>query len=213
MRRLHVGLLRPISTPTRSWARSFANWQPDVASAIVAGVLAGKSGNGGHAWTRVSLVLGLRRLGIDAVLVEQADTASHGAIAYFESVCSRFGIVGHLLTGPPSPELIDLSGDASVLLNVGGHLTDSRLKSGARKRVYIDDDPAYTQLWHEQGLLRDRLVGHDYYFTYGVNIGHTGCALPTSGIDWRPTLPPVLLDEWPVVTDGSVPGFTTVASW
>ncbi len=184
-----------------------------MASAIVAGVLAGKPGNGGHAWTRVSLVLGLRRLGVDAVLIEQAEAASEEANAYFESICSRFGIVGHLLTGPPSSEVIDLAGEASILLNVGGHLTDSKLKSRPRRRVYIDDDPAYTQLWHEQGLLRDRLAGHDFYFTYGVNIGRRGCTVPTSGIDWRPTLPPVLLDEWPVVANGSDPGFTTVASW
>ena len=33
--------------------------------AIVAGVLGGKPTNGGHAWSRVSFVVGLRRLGFD----------------------------------------------------------------------------------------------------------------------------------------------------
>ena len=36
--------------------------------------------------------------------------------------------------------------------------------------------------------------------------------IPTNGIDWRHTRPPVVLQDWPVAT-GSFDRFTTVASW
>jgi len=99
-----------------------------------------------------------------------------------------------------------------LLLNVGGHLTIEPLKHSARVRIFIDDDPGYTQLWHARGLLGNRLDGHDFHFTFGENIGRPECSLPTGGVDWRALRPPVFLDEWPVI-DGSRERFTTVASW
>ena len=99
-----------------------------------------------------------------------------------------------------------------LLLNIGGHLTDEAAKSRARVRVFIDDDPGYTQFWQRDRLLDRRLSGHDHYYTFGCNIGRDGCSVPTNGTDWRPLRPPVVLDEWPL-TAGSLEAFTTVASW
>ena len=180
--------------------------------AIVGGALAAKSGNGGHAWTRISLVLGLRRLGFDVVFVEQLAGAPSAGRDYFERVCKRFGVDGYLLSGPPPYELIARANAASLLVNVGGHLTYRDLKRGPRVRIYLDDDPGYTQLWHGAGLLGDRLAGHDHYFTYGTNVGRPGCPLPVDGIEWHATWPPVVLAEWPVVDSGGEQ-FRTVASW
>jgi len=39
---------------------------------------------------------------------------------------------------------------------------------------------------------------HDVHFTYGWNIGHQSCPLPTAGIDWRRTHPPVVTALWGV---------------
>jgi hypothetical protein len=149
-------------------------------TAIVAGVLAGKPGNGGNAWSRSSFVTGLRRLGFDARFVENAVPVEMG--------------------------------DIDLLVNIGGHLTDESIKSRARVRVLIDDDPGYTQFWQRDGLLDHRLANHDHYYTFGFNIGRDGCSVPTNGIDWRPLRPPVVLDEWPT-TAGVLGCFTTVASW
>jgi hypothetical protein len=65
-------------------------------------------------------------------------------------------------------------------------------------------------LWASNGL-EIGLEGHDLYFTIGENIGRA-CPLPTSGVDWQTTRPPVVLDEWPVAAPGS-PRFTTIANW
>jgi len=180
--------------------------------AIVAGVLAGKAGNGGHAWSRISFVEGLRRLGFDVVFVEMLATPSAAQRAYFDTVCAEFGIDGQLLSGEPSYELAARAEAASLLVNIGGHLTQRDLKRAPRVKVYIDDDPGYTQLWHRDGLLQGRLEGHDFFFTFGQNVGRPGCRLPVDGIAWRHLRPPVVIDQWPAraVTHD---GFTTVASW
>ncbi len=39
------------------------------------------------------------------------------------------------------------------------------------------------------------LEGHDFYFTLGANIGAADCPIPTSGIAWRHTRPPVVLED------------------
>ena len=177
--------------------------------AVVGASLAAKPGNGGHAWTRISVVRGLERLGFDVVLVEQIAGATESQRSYFESVCADFGITGLILEEPAGVERFR---DATVILNVGGNLGLEPVAAAGACKVYLDDDPGYTQLWHDQGLITERLAGHDFYFTYGANVGHDGCPLPVDGIQWRATRPPVALDQWPVV--GAPPlGFSTVASW
>jgi len=180
--------------------------------AIVAGVLAGKAGNGGHAWSRISFVEGLRRLGFDVVFVEQLVDPSPVQRGYFDAVCAEFGIDGHLLGDKPSYEVAARAEAASLLLNIGGHLTHPGLKRAPRVKVYVDDDPGYTQLWHKDGLLEGRLEGHDFYFTFGQNVGRPDCRLPVDGIQWRPLLPPVVIEQWPARSTEH-DGFTTVASW
>jgi hypothetical protein len=180
--------------------------------AIVAGALASKAGNGGHAWSRISLVLGLRRLGFEVVFVEQLADAGRPEREYFERVCGQFHVDGYLLTGQPPYELVARAEAAMILLNVGGHLTFKEMTRAPRVKVYLDDDPGYTQLWRQSRLLADRLEGYDFHFTFGANIGRPGCALPVDGIEWRHLRPPVVLEQWPVA-NACHDGFRTVASW
>jgi hypothetical protein len=181
--------------------------------AVVAGALANRPWNGGNAWTRLSYVLGLERLGFDVVFVEQIERPSADARSFFELVCAQFGVDGELIVDGHTPErLLDHVRDAAVLVNLGGHLTINRLNSAVRRAIFIDDDPGYTQCWHTAGLLGHRLAGHDTFFTYGVNIGRKECPIPTGGIEWKVLRPPVVLDHWPVTPADST-RLTTVASW
>jgi hypothetical protein len=82
--------------------------------------------------------------------------------------------------------------------------------------VYFDDDPGYTQFWHASGDAGARLGGHEFYYTIGLNVGAPDCLVPTGGVPWRRTNPPVVLDDWPVAPAAAAHGplrFTTVASW
>jgi hypothetical protein len=204
---------------------------------VVAGALANKPGNGGAAWTRLSWVLGLQRLGCDVYFVEQIAPEACGDasgtrceldrsvnLAWFERITGRFGLGARstliaegdgLTIGVGLDELTPIAEAADLLVNISGHLTLDVLKPRFRARAFIDLDPGYTQFWHAQGLADHRLRDHEAYFTVGENIGTPRCDVPTGDLAWRPIRQPVLLDEWPVSPhdpDGPV-RFTTIASW
>jgi hypothetical protein len=179
---------------------------------VVAGALAAKPRNGGEAWVRLSYLLGLRQLGVDVTFVEQLDdAASPVALAWFESVCDRFGV---------DAILVDASGralsggdlePADALLNLSGNLRVARLLARCRRRAYIDLDPCFTQIWHASGLVS--VAAHHVYYTVGENVGTSRCSVPSDGIRWRATRPPVVLGEWRATGTTEFDRFTTVATW
>ncbi len=203
--------------------------------AVVAGAIANKPFNGGASWTRLSYVLGLRAQGWDVHFVEQIaeracvdesgySTSFEGCVnlAYFRRVTRAFGMEdaatlvlegGSRSAGRSLAELEGLAASTDLLLNISGHLTLPCFLEEAKRRVFVDLDPGYTQCWHAAGDHRARLENHDCYFTVGENVGQPGCPIPTNGIDWRPTRPLVPLDHWDPVAPSWTGRFTTVASW
>jgi Glycosyl transferases group 1 len=98
-----------------------------------------------------------------------------------------------------------------VVLNSSGVLALDSIRQ-IPIRVYLDLDPAFNQLWHEEGIDR-HFDGHTHFVTVGQAIGHDGCEVPTSGREWIGTLPPVVLDEWPRATAVDTDALTTVANF
>lgn len=207
-----------------------------MALAIVAGALANKPFNGGEAWVRLSWVLGLARLGFETYFVEELTTAAcvddqgrridfAASInrRHFDQVTRDFGLEGRagLLydggrqsSGLPLEPLLEIASEADLLVNVSGHLTSSELLRRPRRRLYVDLDPAFTQSWHADPAVEFALGGHDHYATVGLNVGRAGCRVPHAGIEWIPTLPPILIDRFSVQPPPPVPvRFTTVATW
>ena len=201
---------------------------------VISGAIANKPHQGGEAWVRLSYVLGLRRLGYRVFLLEQisADACVDAAgqrcdfehsenLAYFNRVASEFGLENCAALIPVSKteqvelnsELIDVADAADALLNISGHLSIESLLPRFRNRVLIDIDPGYTQYWHIDGLLGSQLSRHNWFFTIGENMGLAICPIPSDGIEWRPTRPPVVLDMWPVVATSQEFRFTTIANW
>jgi hypothetical protein len=78
--------------------------------------------------------------------------------------------------------------------------------------MYIDLDPGYTQIWREQYGIDMNLRDHDVHVTVGLNLGEADCPLPTCGIHWHKTVPPVVIDEW-ATTEVPRPVYSTVAEW
>jgi hypothetical protein len=173
-----------------------------MTAVVIAGALASKPGNGGEAWVRLSYALGLRRLGYEVHLVEEAHDASQEAAAYARTVAESFGL-DFALAGSAEE-----GGD--LLINISGNVGSRALLRRFRRTAFVDIDPGFTQFWHEQGI--EPIPEHDVYFTIAENIGGSACPIPTCGIDWRPTRPPVVLAEWPRA-DGGFDRFTTVATW
>lgn len=199
---------------------------------VVAGMVAGTPGHGGATWAVLQYVLGLRNLGHRVVLVEPVEDrsaqeapprlAGTAAATYFRDVVRRFSLEGTAALirpgtrecfGLPRDDLVRFCGGADLLLNLSGLLRDPELLEGIRRRVYVDLDPAFTQLWHEAEGIDMGFAGHDRFVTVGLSVGRAGCPVPTCGITWLPTLPPVVLDRWPSARRARIPAFTTVANW
>ncbi len=196
---------------------------------LVSGMIAAVPHHGGATWAVLQYLLGFRQLGHEVVFVEQID---RGALqpagsplqdsvnrTYMQSVAERCGLAGEwaLLeagtthtAGRSYEELRVAARNADVLVNISGILTDDDLMGAARTKVYLDLDPAFNQLWHAQGIDM-HFGGHDRFVTVGQAIGTPDCTVPTSGIDWIPTVPPVVLEHWPPVPGGE--HITTIGNW
>jgi hypothetical protein len=206
-----------------------------VPLAVVAGAIANKPRNGGEAWVRLNWLLGLRRLGWDVFFVERLAAAGDPAGApwragdsanrrHLEDVMDAHGLGdswallderGDAIAGPPRGEVEAAMAEAEVLFNHSGHLPPGPLRDAPRRRVYVDLDPAFTQLWDADPEVAFAVAGHEHHVTVGLGVGRPGCRLPTGGVDWIPTPPPVVLDSWPQapVPTGEPFRFTTVATW
>jgi glycosyltransferase involved in cell wall biosynthesis len=103
--------------------------------------------------------------------------------------------------------------DADVLVNVSGMLADERVLEQVPVRVYLDLDPAFNQLWHAVDGIDMRFGAHTHFVTVGQSIGSPDCPVPTCGLEWLPTLQPVVLERWPYANGVVHDAATTVGNW
>jgi hypothetical protein len=200
-----------------------------MATVAVSGALAQRPGRPGHAWVFLSYLLGFRRLGHDVLFIDRLDSGihppadpapAHSAQARWLAQAMSLGgfddryaaLIGDSdeTIGLSRRQLLEELQGSAFLLNVNGFLADEELLAAAPRRVYLDIDPGFAQIWEAQGLA-DSFAGHDDFVTVGSNIGAGGCLVPTGGRRWIGTLPPVVLDRWPLAPTGSA--FTSVGSW
>jgi hypothetical protein len=188
---------------------------------VVSGMLAGDPHQGGASWAVLQYVLGLERLGHEVAFIEPM-TATRAATveSYFRLALAEAGLSRAMLLvqeGGSSEawgceENRRWSMRADVLLNLAGVLTEEDLFESIPVRVYLDLDPAFSQVWHETGIDM-RFENHTHFATVGQSLGQQTCTAPTCGIDWIPTLPPVVLDRWPPAGAIEHDAFTTVGNW
>jgi len=107
--------------------------------------------------------------------------------------------------------VLEKVGAADLLINIMGYLNDPELLARARRRVFVDIDPGFGQMWRALGLC-DVFQGHDVFVTVGTRVGREDCRVPTGDLSWIPTLPPVVIDRWPASRERGA-RFTSVGSW
>jgi hypothetical protein len=93
-----------------------------------------------------------------------------------------------------------------------GYLKDPEILGRVRRRVFLDIDPGFGQMWYALGL-HDPFVGHDDFVTLGQNIGEPDCSIPTGGLNWIATSQPVVLDHWPAEPPPRQGSFTSIGAW
>lgn len=112
-----------------------------------------------------------------------------------------------LVEGMVWPQLRERLASASLLLDIGGVFgLEERTLAGCR--ALVDVEPLFTQT--------ERFLGdadYDVHFSYGVNIGRPWCGVPTGGIDWLPTVPPIVPQLWKAPPPSADAPLTTVADW
>jgi len=123
---------------------------------------------------------------------------------------SVLGDGGEPVGGLSRADLLERTQAARLLLNVMGFVDDAEVLAAARRRVFLDIDPGFGQVWRELGLA-DIFAGHDGFVTVGRNVGSEGCGVPTCGLRWVTIPHPVVLSRHPVAESGD--GFTSVGSW
>jgi hypothetical protein len=203
-------------------------------SITIAGSIAQRPSRGGHTWVFLQYLLGFRRLGYDVLLLDALDSEccvdEQGRACSFEDswnvrylkramkdfqLQDSFAILcdgGAHGIGIPKKEVVNRVAQAECLINVMGFLADEDVLAAASKRIFLDIDPGFGQMWRELHLA-DIFAGHDAYVTVGANVGRQDCLVPTCGIDWIATVPPVVLDHWPACAAHNDAKFTSVVSW
>jgi hypothetical protein len=193
---------------------------------------------GGYVWQALHYLLGFERLGCEVFFYEDS---AYDPLAYdprsgasgedyafgvrrLGEVLGEFGFAGRWtfwdarrneFHGRSREETRRCLAEADLLVNLAGvnRLGEWPLPPA---RIYLDIDPAFTQirLENQDARLGGLLAEHNLFFTFGENIGTSRSPLPTGGIDWRPTRPPVVADLW---DDGPSPppgaAFTTIGRW
>ncbi len=175
-------------------------------------------------WMFLNWALGLRAAGCRVIWLESvlAETPTATLLADSRMLVQRlsdYGFEGSLVVvyrdGSPvrtscSTLPVEAALNADLFVNLGYDLAPSFVHR-FRRTVFVDIDPGLTQIWMSQGSLS--IAEHDIYFSYGENIGTRESIVPTCGIEWHFTPPPVFLPEWPICAAGSRARYTTVSSW
>jgi hypothetical protein len=199
---------------------------------LVSGMISAVPRQGGATWAVLQYLLGFRRLGHDVYFVESvapsalrpdgANLADSQNARYFRSVMAEFGFGqsaalfvegSRASVGLSYDGLRHIAGRTDVLVNISGLLVDETLLERIPIRLYLDLDPTFTQLWHFAEGIDLRLAGHTHFATVGLGIGQSECTVPTGGLHWLRTLPPVVLEHWPVADKITLDALTTVANW
>jgi hypothetical protein len=191
---------------------------------LLSGMVAGDPHQGGATWAVLQYFASLRSLGHDVMLLEplsRADSLDPDSevVHYFRSLPLVGDNAALLLQGTDETlglsytEISKFAASADLLLNISGMLRDERLLAAIPVRAFLDLDPGFNQVWHATGEDMG-LELHTHHVTVGLALGRESCPIPTCGLQWIHTLPPVALDLWPAgsaIADDAA--FTTVAHW
>lgn len=199
---------------------------------IFSGMIAADPHQGGATWAVLQYLLGLRRLGHAVYFVEPIHESAlrpkgrglHESenAAYFREVTRDFGLdesAALLLAGTEQSvglshaALREIARRADLLVNISGMLTDPALIEPVSRRVYIDLDPAFIQLWQSEYHIDMRFAAHTHFATIGLAIGTPSCPVPACERDWIRTPQPIMLDEWPFATCLETDALTTIGNW
>jgi hypothetical protein len=190
---------------------------------------------GGVTWCSLMYLLGLRALGHDVFYIEDTGECVYDPVLNTRSLDPSYGTsyIRHSLEpfgfgdrwtfvnydgsyhGRRAEDLQRFCADADLFINLSGgswFWRDEYVR--IPRRVFIDSDPAFTQLaiakaeaWYVKFFQQ-----FSHLFTFGSNIGTPGSPIPVGDFIWHKTWQPVTLEQWQ--TDRPFNDrFTSVMTW
>jgi hypothetical protein len=193
---------------------------------------------GGHVLSVLHFLIGLQKLGYEVVFVEHygwpnscynpvlhsmSDDPSYG-IKEILRIFENFGLKKWCYVdatgfshGMSRAELKQLCQRSEILLSLWEATWLDEFFE-CKKRIFVDTDPGFTQFKMSQSQLNScsgyaSPYDFHHHFTYGTRIGKDDCPIPTHGITWLPTRPPIVLELLPPVFTPEAQYFTTVMGW
>ena len=186
----------------------------------------------GNTWSFLQWVLGFREIGWDVWMVEDVPLAKSidankqpcapevsANLAHWNNIVAEFGLEGRatLLFDGQSPQLaetIAFAREADLFINISGHFQHRDILAGPRRRVYVDTDPAFTQIWAEVYKCEMHFDNHDIFVSIGQRLGQKDCRAPLAGRAWLPAAWPVAMEHW-TLPNVEQPGdlWTTFTHW
>ncbi len=191
----------------------------------------------GVVWQLIHHLIGFRALGFDVYYIE--DHRGHvydpdalslvpnptNNLKRLDKVLGRYGFGGRWsfldsvreeYVGMTRARCFELLRESDLVVNLCGATEPRDEHRAAKCLIYLETDPGVFQLELKRKIptALDFARAHKSFFTYAQNIGARDCVLPAAGIQWHPTRPPVVLDEWhPGVGAQEPRAFTTVGTW
>ena len=166
----------------------------------------------GNTWAFLQWVLGFRQAGWDVWMVEdippakcidangqKCEPAASANLAHWNATVAEFGLEDRatlFFNGESAdlPELVRFARDAEFLYNISGHFKQRAVLDAISQKIYVDLDPAFTQIWAEVYQSDMHLDFHDTFVSIGRHLGAKNCRSPLAGRKWLPVGVPVVLD-------------------
>jgi hypothetical protein len=190
---------------------------------------------GGVTWCSLMYLLGLRALGHEVFYVEDTGECVYDPVlntvatdptygtTYIRDALAPFGLGDRWsfvnydgsYHGAPAQAVREYAAGADLFINLSGGSWFWRDEyARIPRKVFIDSDPAFTQLAIAKGVdwYVDFFRRFDRLFTFGANIGTPASPIPVGEFTWHKTWQPITLDDW---RTGAAPGdrFSTVMTW
>jgi hypothetical protein len=202
---------------------------------LFAGII-GRYPLGGVTWCSLMYLLGLRALGHEVFYIEdtgeciydpekntRALDPSYG-LEHIDGALRPYGLgdawsfvnYDGSYHGASRQRVVDFAASSDLFINLSGGTWFWRDEyARIPRRVFIDSDPAFTQLAiakNEEWYV-NFFRGFSHLFTFGSNIGTDGCAVPTGEFTWQKTWQPVVTSLWRTETAPQRSRYTSVMSW
>ena len=202
---------------------------------LFAGII-GRYPLGGVTWCSLMYLLGLRQLGHEVFYIEDTGECIYDPVAntralnpdyalqYIDAALRPHGLgeswsfvnYDGAYYGASRDRVLEFAASADLFVNLSGGTWFWRDEyARIPRRVFIDSDPAFTQLaiaknedWYVKFFR-----GFDRLFTFGASLGTDECAVPLGEFRWEKTWQPVVTSLWRTDAHPARDRFTSVMSW